>query len=59
MNNSYNYDKFIIEILYEDDHIAILNKPSGLLTHKKNTHDDSPNLQSSFIINLILTMMRN
>ena len=47
MNNSYSYDKFIIEILYEDDHIAILNKPSGLLTHKKNTHDDSPNLQSS------------
>lgn len=47
MNNSYNYDKYIIEILYEDDHIAILNKPAGLLTHRKNSHDVSPNLQAS------------
>ena len=35
MNNSYLYQNFIIEILYEDNDIAILNKPSGLLTHKK------------------------
>ena len=27
--------------------IAILNKPSGLLTHKKNGLDNSPNLQES------------
>ena len=47
MNSSYNYDKYIIEILYEDDHIAILNKPSGLLTHRKNSNDVSPNLQES------------
>ena len=35
MNNSYIYKNFRIEILYEDSDIAILNKPSGLLTHKK------------------------
>ena len=39
MNNSYLYQNFIIEILYEDNDIAILNKPSGLLTHKKNLSD--------------------
>ena len=47
MNKSYNYKDFKIEILYEDNYIAILNKPSGLLTHKKNLTDDSPNLQES------------
>jgi 23S rRNA pseudouridine1911/1915/1917 synthase len=47
MNNSYFYNNFQIEILYEDNDIAILNKPSGLLTHKKNENDDSPNLQDS------------
>ena len=47
MNNSYFYNHFQIEILYEDNDIAILNKPSGLLTHKKNENDDSPNLQDS------------
>ncbi len=47
MNKSYNYKDFKIEILYEDNYIAILNKPSGLLTHKKNVTDDSPNLQES------------
>tara|TARA_B100000965_G_scaffold99373_1_gene81354 strand:- start:4230 stop:4979 length:750 start_codon:yes stop_codon:yes gene_type:complete len=50
MNNSYLYDNFQIEILYEDSYIAILNKPSGLLTHKKNKHDESPNLQDSLKI---------
>ena len=35
MNKSYSYKDFKIEILYEDKYIAILNKPSGLLTHKK------------------------
>ena len=35
MSKSYNYKGFRIEILYEDNDIAILNKPSGLLTHKK------------------------
>ena len=47
MNNSYNYKDFRIEILYEDSDIAILNKPSGLLTHKKNEFDNSPSLQDS------------
>ena len=47
MNNSYNYKDFRIEILYEDSDIAILNKPSGLLTHKKNEFDSSPSLQES------------
>ncbi len=51
MNNSYLYNNFQIEILYEDNDIAILNKPSGLLTHKKNDCDDSPNLQDSLINN--------
>ena len=49
MSSSYNYNDFRIEILYEDSHIAILNKPSGLLTHKKNELDKSPNLQESLI----------
>ena len=35
MSKLYNYKDFRIEILYEDSDIAILNKPSGLLTHKK------------------------
>ena len=47
MNKSYSYKDFKIEILYEDKYIAILNKPSGLLTHKKNKFDISPNLQDS------------
>ena len=47
MIKSYNYKDFKIEILYEDSYIAILNKPSGLLTHKKNQLDNSPNLQES------------
>ena len=47
MVKSYNYKKFKIEILYEDSDIAILNKPSGLLTHKKNKLDNSPSLQES------------
>ncbi len=47
MSNSYNYKDFRIEILYEDNDIAILNKPSGLLTHKKNEFDESPSLQES------------
>ena len=47
MNKSYNYKEFRIEILYEDSDIAILNKPYGLLTHKKNESDNSPNLQES------------
>ena len=41
------YDNFLIEILYEDSDIAILNKPAGLLTHKKNKKDDSMSLQDS------------
>ena len=45
MNNSYIYKNFRIEILYEDSDIAILNKPSGLLTHKKNEIDNSPSLK--------------
>ena len=47
MNKSYNYKDFRIEILYEDSDIAILNKPSGILTHKKNEFDQSPSLQDS------------
>ncbi len=47
MNKSYIYKNFKIEILYEDSDIAILNKPPGLLTHKKNEFDNSPNLQES------------
>ena len=47
MTKSYNYKDFRIEILYEDSDIAILNKPSGLLTHKKNEFDNSPSLQES------------
>ena len=47
MIKSYNYKDFRIEILYEDSEIAILNKPSGLLTHKKNEYDSSPSLQES------------
>ncbi len=55
MGKSYFYKDFRIEILYEDSDIAILNKPPGLLTHKKNETDKSPNLQESlknqFLIN--------
>ena len=47
MIKSYNYKDYKIEILYEDSYIAILNKPSGLLTHRKNGLDNSPNLQES------------
>ena len=49
MIKSYNYKDFKIEILYEDSYIAILNKPSGLLTHKKNKLDNTPNLQESLL----------
>ncbi len=47
MSKSYNYKDYRIEILYEDSDIAILNKPSGLLTHKKNELDNTPSLQES------------
>ena len=53
MNNSYLYQNFIIEILYEDNDIAILNKPSGLLTHKKNLSDSSPSLAESLKMNFL------
>ena len=58
MNKSYNYKDFRIEILYEDSDIAILNKPPGLLTHKKNEFDDSPSLQDLSLIH-ILTLPTN
>ncbi len=51
MSNSYPYDNFLIEILYEDSDIAILNKPAGLLTHGKNKYDKSPSLQDSLKTN--------
>ena len=47
MNKSYFYKDYKIEILYEDKYIAILNKPTGLLTHKKNEFDLNPSLQES------------
>ena len=47
MTKSYFYKNFRIEILYEDSDIAILNKPSGILTHKKNEFDNSLSLQES------------
>ena len=51
MNKFYLYQKFNIEILYEDNDIAILNKPSGLLTHKKSLSDNSPSLAESLKTN--------
>ena len=48
---SYNYKTFQIEILYEDDQLAILNKPAALLTHKKNYNDQEPSLCESLKIN--------
>ena len=47
MIKSYIYKSFRIEILYEDNDIAILNKPSGLITHKRNELDNGPSLQES------------
>ena len=44
---SYSYKNFQIEILYEDDQLAILNKPAALLTHKKNINDEEPSLCES------------
>jgi len=52
---SYNYKSFKIEILYEDDQLAILNKPFGLLTHKKNLNDEEPSLCESLKINFDIT----
>ncbi|MDC0861407.1 RluA family pseudouridine synthase [Alphaproteobacteria bacterium] len=48
---SYNYKTFQIQILYEDDQLAILNKPAALLTHKKNYNDQEPSLCESLKIN--------
>ena len=47
--NSYNFYNFKIEILYEDNDLAILNKPSGLLTHKKNLKDQEISLCQSIM----------
>ena len=44
---SYSYKNFQIEILYEDDQLAILNKPAALLTHKKNINDEESSLCES------------
>ena len=52
---SYNYKSFKIEILYEDDQLAILNKPFGLLTHKKNFNDQEPSLCESLKFNFDIT----
>ena len=45
--DKYIFQNFKIEILYEDDYLAILNKPFGLLTHKKNVNDKEPSLCES------------
>jgi len=50
------YNKYKIDILYEDENIIILNKPAGLLSQGAATNDDSLNdwligylLKSNFI----------
>ena len=58
MNKFYLYQKFNIEILYEDNDIAILNKPSGLLTHKKSLLDNSPSLAESLKTNFKIKLKR-
>ena len=35
------YKNYTIDILYEDEHIAILNKPAGLLSQKADKNDVS------------------
>ncbi|MDP3954173.1 MAG: RluA family pseudouridine synthase, partial [bacterium] len=32
------------KIIYQDDDILIINKPSGLITHQKNVDDDQPSV---------------
>lgn len=44
---TYNYKSFLIQILYEDEQLAILNKPAALLTHKKSINDEEPSLCES------------
>ena len=46
---AYNFQNFKIEILYEDSDLAILNKPFGLLTHKKSINDSEPSLSESLL----------
>ena len=36
-------------IVYEDDNILVLNKPSGLITHPKNSTDTQPSITSWLI----------
>ena len=36
-----------VEILYEDDNIIVLNKPSGMLTHSKGESNDEPSVASA------------
>src|SRR3989338_8848065 len=32
------------QIVYEDDNILVINKPSGLITHQKNLEDNQPSV---------------
>lgn len=38
-----------IEIIYEDDDLVIINKPSGLLTHPRNQNDTQESVVSWFV----------
>ncbi|HHX69147.1 MAG: RluA family pseudouridine synthase [Miniphocaeibacter sp.] len=53
-NLDYNLD-----IIYEDDNIAIINKPSGILSHAANKEDYGNNVVDNFIGYLIKTKKYN
>ena len=38
-----NYDKYDVKVIYEDDNIALVSKPPGLLSQKANQKDESLN----------------
>ena len=37
----YNYLRFVLEIIYQDDHLIAINKPHGLLVHRSKIANDA------------------
>ncbi len=58
-NRVYTSLDYNLDIVYEDDNIAIINKPSGILSHAAVKEDYGDNIVDNFIKYLIKTKQYN
>ncbi|WP_099203335.1 RluA family pseudouridine synthase [Miniphocaeibacter massiliensis] len=54
-NKVYSYLDYNLDIVYEDDNIAIINKPAGVLSHAASKEDYGKNIVDNFVSYLIKT----